>query len=59
LINVLNVEENVADRERLIAATVMSISIPCMAQTAMIFGLSGKYEFKGLLRFLAQCIFPV
>ena len=35
-------------RERLIAATVMSISIPCMAQTAMIFGLLGKYGFKGI-----------
>lgn len=36
-------------RERLIAATVMSISIPCMAQTAMIFGLLGKYGFKGIV----------
>jgi len=35
-------------RERLIAATVMSISIPCMAQIAMIFGLLGKYGIKGL-----------
>jgi ferrous iron transport protein B len=35
-------------RERLIAATVMSISIPCMAQIAMIFGLLGKYGFKGI-----------
>lgn len=35
-------------RERFIAATVMSISIPCMAQTAMIFGLLGKYGFKGI-----------
>jgi ferrous iron transport protein B len=35
-------------RERFIAATVMSISIPCMAQTAMIFGLLGEYGFKGI-----------
>jgi len=35
-------------RERLIAATVMSISIPCMAQIAMIFGLLGKYGVKGI-----------
>jgi ferrous iron transport protein B len=36
-------------RERFIAATLMSISIPCMAQTAMIFGLLGKYGVRGLL----------
>jgi ferrous iron transport protein B len=30
-------------RERFIAATLMSISIPCMAQTAMIIGLLGKF----------------
>ncbi|MBN2621634.1 ferrous iron transporter B [candidate division WOR-3 bacterium] len=35
-------------RERFIAATLMSISIPCMAQTAMIFGLLGKYGPRGL-----------
>lgn len=35
-------------KERFIAATIMSISIPCMAQTAMIFGLLGKYGFKGI-----------
>ncbi len=35
-------------RERFIAATVMSISIPCMAQIAMIFGLLGKYGFRGI-----------
>ncbi|UCG91303.1 MAG: ferrous iron transporter B [candidate division WOR-3 bacterium] len=35
-------------RERFIAATLMSISIPCMAQTAMIFGLLGKYGPQGL-----------
>ena len=36
-------------RERFIAATLMSISIPCMAQTAMIFGLLGQYGARGLL----------
>ena len=35
-------------RERFIAATVMSISIPCMAQIAMIFGLLGKYGVRGI-----------
>ncbi len=35
-------------RERFIAATLMSISIPCMAQTAMIFGLLGKYGPRGI-----------
>ncbi|UCC11921.1 MAG: ferrous iron transporter B [candidate division WOR-3 bacterium] len=35
-------------RERFIAAILMSISIPCMAQTAMIFGLLGKYGPLGI-----------
>lgn len=35
-------------RERFIAAILMSISIPCMAQTAMIFGVLGKYGPRGL-----------
>jgi ferrous iron transport protein B len=35
-------------RERFIASTLMSISIPCMAQTAMIFGLIGKYGVRGI-----------
>lgn len=35
-------------RERFIAITVMSISIPCMAQIAMIFGLLGKYGGRGI-----------
>ncbi len=34
-------------RERFIAATMMSISIPCMAQIAMISGLLGPYGAKG------------
>jgi len=36
-------------RERFIAATLMSIAIPCMAQTAMIFGLLGEYGPRGLV----------
>jgi ferrous iron transport protein B len=35
-------------RERFIAATLMSISIPCMAQTAMVIGLLGKYGARGI-----------
>jgi ferrous iron transport protein B len=35
-------------RERFIAATLMSISIPCVAQTAMITGLLGKFGARGL-----------
>jgi ferrous iron transport protein B len=35
-------------KERFIAATLMSISIPCMAQTAMIIGLLGKYGVRGI-----------
>jgi ferrous iron transport protein B len=30
-------------RERFIACTVMAITVPCMAQTALIFGLVGRY----------------
>jgi ferrous iron transport protein B len=35
-------------RERFIAATLMSIAVPCMAQIAMIFGLVGRHGVKGL-----------
>ncbi|MGB3341677.1 MAG: ferrous iron transporter B [bacterium] len=35
-------------RERFIAATLMAIAIPCMAQIAMIFGLIGQYGARGL-----------
>jgi ferrous iron transport protein B len=35
-------------RERFIAATLMAIAVPCMAQTAMIFGLVGRYGVRGL-----------
>lgn len=35
-------------RERFIAATLMAIAIPCMAQIAMVVGLVGKEGIKGL-----------
>lgn len=35
-------------RERFIAATLMAIAVPCTAQTAMIFGLVGRYGLGGL-----------
>jgi ferrous iron transport protein B len=35
-------------REKFIAATLMAICVPCMAQIAMVFGLLGKYGVKGL-----------
>ncbi|MDI6840613.1 MAG: ferrous iron transporter B [bacterium] len=35
-------------RERFIAATLMAIAVPCMAQIAMIVGLVGRYGVKGL-----------
>jgi|TARA_B100001971_G_C18251240_1_gene578396 ferrous iron transport protein B len=35
-------------KEKFIAATVMAISVPCIAQTAMIFGLVGGHGVRGL-----------
>ena len=35
-------------RQRFIAATLMAIAVPCMAQTAMVFALLGPYGIKGL-----------
>lgn len=35
-------------RERFIAATLMAIAVPCMAQIAMVFGLVGGQGIKGL-----------
>lgn len=35
-------------RERFIAAVIMAIAIPCMAQIAMVMGLVGKHGAKGL-----------
>ncbi len=36
-------------REKFIAATLMSICVPCMAQIAMIIGLAGEHGAKALL----------
>ncbi len=35
-------------RERFIAMTLLAISVPCMAQIAMVVGLVGKYGIRGL-----------
>jgi ferrous iron transport protein B len=35
-------------RERFIAATLMAIAVPCMAQIAMIVGLAGEYGARAL-----------
>jgi len=35
-------------KEKFIAATLMSIAVPCMALQAMLFGLLGPYGIKGL-----------
>ncbi|MEA2104133.1 MAG: ferrous iron transporter B [Candidatus Cloacimonadota bacterium] len=35
-------------REKFIAATLMAIAVPCMAQIAMVFGLVGEYGAKAL-----------
>jgi ferrous iron transport protein B len=35
-------------KERFIAATLMAIAVPCMAQIAMIFGLAGSYGVQAL-----------
>jgi ferrous iron transport protein B len=36
-------------RERFIAATLLAIGVPCMAQTAMVFGLAGKFGLRALV----------
>ncbi len=35
-----------SEKQRFISATLLSISIPCMAQSAMIFGILGQYGLK-------------
>jgi len=45
-------------RERFIAATLMAIAVPCMAQIAMIFGLVGKYG-SGALALVFGTLFIV
>ena len=37
------------ERERFISATLMAITVPCIAQVAMIVGLVGKYGAKALI----------
>lgn len=34
------------DKQRFMAATLMAIAVPCMAQSAMIFGILGRYGMK-------------
>jgi len=36
-------------KQRFIAATLLAIAVPCMAQTAMIFGILGKYGVQYIL----------
>lgn len=44
-------------RARFIASTLMSISIPCMSLSAMIFALLGKYGPKGIILVYATLFF--
>ncbi len=37
------------EKQRFIAATLMAIAVPCMAQSAMIFGILGRYGLKWIL----------
>ncbi len=37
------------EKQRFIAATLMAIAVPCMAQSAMTFGILGKYGLKWIL----------
>jgi ferrous iron transport protein B len=41
-------------KERFIAATLLAVCVPCMAQAAMITGLLGRYGAAGLLPVLAH-----
>ncbi|MCX7704086.1 MAG: ferrous iron transporter B [Planctomycetota bacterium] len=38
-----------SERERFIAATLMVIAVPCMAQLAMLFGLAGEFGLSALV----------
>ena len=40
-------------KQRFIAATLMAIAVPCMAQSAMIFGILGRYGVKWI--FIVYC----
>ena len=37
------------EKQRFIAATLMAIAVPCMAQSAMTFGILGRYGLKWIL----------
>ncbi|MCK4736096.1 MAG: ferrous iron transporter B, partial [Methanophagales archaeon] len=37
------------EKQRFIAATLMAIAVPCMAQSAMIFGILGRYGMKWII----------
>ncbi|MCK5216415.1 MAG: ferrous iron transporter B [Methanosarcinales archaeon] len=41
---------------RFIAATLLSIAVPCMAQTAMIFGILGSYGIKYILMVITALV---
>jgi len=41
------------EKQRFIAATLMAIAVPCMAQSAMIFGILGRYGMKWI--FIVYC----
>ncbi len=41
------------EKQRFMAATLMAIAVPCMAQSAMIFGILGRYGVKWI--FIVYC----
>ncbi len=41
------------EKQRFIAVTLMAIAVPCMAQSAMIFGILGRYGMKWI--FIVYC----
>lgn len=53
----LSVRSLESKREKFIASTLMAISIPCMAQIAMIFGLLGPFGGKYVIYVFAILIF--
>ena len=53
----LSVRSLESRREKFIASTLMAISIPCMAQIAMIFGLLGPFGGKYVIYVFAMLVF--
>ena len=53
----LSVRSLESKREKFIASTLMAISIPCMAQIAMIFGLLGPFGGKYVIYVFAILVF--